>query len=342
MPLTSDISLNSTKFHPDSVSDETNKLNAYITNLLDGAPHWKDVGAPKFREMVEAGETPFPQPVYLPEAKDATIPSRDKGRDVPLRVYKPDNGEPSRGVFLHAHGGGFILVSHRHSDWVLKFLANKCQMTVISVGYRLAPEDPFPAGINDCVDAAEYLVDHAEEEYGSKLAIIGGDSAGGNLSALTALQLMRSRPAHQLAGLVLEYGYYDLTLNLPGPSQFTKPLVLTLQDLQGMNELYTPGMSLVDRRNPLMSPLYEDLRALAASVPSKSLPSALFLCGTEDALLDDSVMMSVKWMMASGEAVLKVYPGAPHGFLTIPGFAVAEEAKADIVQYIQEKLESAV
>lgn len=113
MALTSDISLNSTKFHPDSVTDEVKNANDYITTLLADAPHWKDVGIQKFRDMVEAGETPFPKPIRLPEAKDATVPSRDEGRDVPLRVYKPDNGEPSRGIFLHIHGGGFILVSHK-------------------------------------------------------------------------------------------------------------------------------------------------------------------------------------------------------------------------------------
>lgn len=213
-------------------------------------------------------------------------------------------------------------------------------MTVISVGYRLAPEDPYPAGRHDCFDAAEYLVDHAEEEYGAKLLVIGGDSSGGNLSVLTAFQLMRSRPEHQLAGLVLQYGFFDLTLNLPVASSFTKDLVINVHTLEEMHKHYTPGIAKEERRSPSMSPLYEDMQALALSVPSKSLPPALFLCGTEDPLLDDSMMMSMKWMMASGEAILKIYPGAPHGFTHLSGIAVAEEAKATMIQFINEKLEA--
>jgi acetyl esterase/lipase len=224
----------------------------------------------------------------------------------------------------------------------LKYFANECQMTIVSVGYRLAPEDPYPAAVHDCFDAAEYLVDHAEQEYGARLLVIGGDSAGGTLSATTAFQLMRSRPTHQLVALVFLYGYFDLTLNLPAASSFTKPLVLSVHDLQFMNENYTPGMSLSDRRNPLISPVYEDMRGLASLVPGKSLPPAIFLCGTEDALLDDSLVMSTKWMIAGGEAVLKIYPGAPHGFVVVPGFALADEAKAHMVQFVREKLRAAV
>lgn len=112
MPIKSDISLDSSKFHPDAVSDEVKQTTEFITNLVD-EPTWQKLGIPKFRAMVEAGETLLPKPVYLAEAKDATLPSRDEGRDIPLRVYKPDNGEKSRGVFLHIHGGSFILGSHR-------------------------------------------------------------------------------------------------------------------------------------------------------------------------------------------------------------------------------------
>lgn len=210
---------------------------------------------------------------------------------------------------------------------------------MISVGYRLAPENPFPAAVHDCIDAAEYLVDHAEEEYGAKLLLIGGDSAGANLVATSAFQLMRSRPAYQLAGLVFLYGFFDLTLNLPGVSTFTKPLVINVEDLQMMTDYYTSGMSIPDRRNPLISPLYEDIRELALSVPSKSLPPAIFLCGTEDPLLDDTMVMSTKWLVAGGDAAVKIYSGAPHGFETFDGFTIADEARAEIFQFIREKVD---
>lgn len=224
------------------------------------------------------------------------------------------------------------------SDNTLKMYANACQLTAISVGYRLAPEEPYPAAMHDSFDAAEYLVDHAERDYGAKLLFVGGESAGGCLTALTAFHLMRTRPAHTLAGVIFPYGEFDLTLGLPRVSSFTRPLVINVAALQRFNDAYVPGMSLTERRCASVSPLYEDLQALASSSPEKSLPPALFLCGTEDPLLDDTLLMSMKWMIAGGEAVVKIYPGAPHGFTAFPGVKVAEDAAAVTIQFVQEKL----
>ncbi len=227
------------------------------------------------------------------------------------------------------------------SDKTLQRYANNCQLTAISVGYRLAPEEPYPAGIHDCFDAAEYLVDLGKAEYGADLLFLGGESAGGCLTALTAFHLMRSRPTHKLAGLILPFGEFDLTLNLPQVSSYTRPLVVNLAALEHFNDAYVPGMSIAERRSASISPLYEDMQALALSSPNQSLPPALFLCGTEDALLDDTLLMSIKWMIVGGEAVVKIYPGAPHGFTVFPGVKVTEEAAAVTVEFVQEKLGAA-
>ena len=149
---------------------------------------------------------------------------------------------------------------------------------------------------------------------------------------------MRSRPAHKLAGVICPYGEFDLTLGLPQVTSFTRPLVVNVAALQRFNEAYVPGMSIEERRSASVSPLYEDMQALALSSPTKSLPPALFLCGTEDPLLDDTLLMSMKWMIAGGEAVVKIYPGAPHGFTVFPGIKVAEEAAAVATQFVNEKL----
>lgn len=109
---------------------------------------------------------------------------------------------------------------------MLDFMAQQCQLTVISVGYRLAPEDPYPAGNEDCFDAAEYLVDHAEEGFGAKLFFMGGDSAGGHLSVVTAFHLLNTRPEFAFQGLVLNFGCYDLAGFLPQAHTFDMDLVL--------------------------------------------------------------------------------------------------------------------
>ena len=101
------------------------------------------------------GQTLLPEPVHLTEALDANVPSREIGRDISVRVYKPDNGQPSKGILLHVRGGGFVLAAHKDSD-SLQCYANQCRLTAISVGYRLAPENVYPAAAHDCADAAEY------------------------------------------------------------------------------------------------------------------------------------------------------------------------------------------
>ncbi|KAK2879990.1 hypothetical protein FQN49_000683 [Arthroderma sp. PD_2] len=341
MPIKSDFTIDATKFHPNNVSEETKKMNAFLETVTENGPKWHEVGVETYREMRETGETPLPVPVYLPDAQDATLPSREAGREIPLRVIRPDNGLPSKGVFLHFHGGGFILGTHKHSDTSLKMYADQCQVTAISVGYRLAPEDPYPAAVHDCIDAAEYLVDHAEQDYGAKLTLVGGESSGGCLAALTVFRLMRSRPNHQLAGLILPYAWFDISLSLPKMTSSTKQIVINLKAMQQFGNAYAPNMSSEERRHPSMSPLYEDMQTLALESHSKSLPPALFLCGTEDPLLDDTLLMSTKWAIAGGESILKIYPGAPHGFNVFPGVKVAADGKADILRFMQGKLETA-
>ena len=232
-----------------------------------------------------------------------------------------------------------ILIFCASSDLTLRRYANECQLTAISVGYRLAPEDPHPAAIEDCFDAAEYLVDHAEAEYGAKLLFTGGESAGASLAASTVFHLLRSRPTHRLAGVVLPYGYFDLTHNLPKAASFTTPLVINLDALERFSGAYMPGKSIEEKRHHLVSPLYEDMQKLVSA--NKSLPPAIFLCGTEDPLLDDTLLMSMKWMITGSEAIVKIYPGAPHGFTAFASVKAAKEGTAAIVQFVQEKLESA-
>jgi acetyl esterase/lipase len=221
---------------------------------------------------------------------------------------------------------------------MLRTFANTYQMTTISVGYRLAPEDPFPAGIDDCVDVAEYLVDNAQSVFSTPLRVIGGASAGGNYAALATLHLLRSRPQHRLDAVLLINGIFDLTLNLPSTVESRPSVIVDRPMIEKFVEAYTQGASTEARRSPLMSPLYEDLQKLAAESPFGALPSAFFTCGTGDPLLDDSLLMSIKWMGTGSEAVIKLYPGAPHMFSAFRGVKVADDTFADTAAFLKKKL----
>ncbi|KAI1319384.1 acetyl esterase [Xylariaceae sp. FL0255] len=339
MPLASDITIDISRFHPDSITQETKEICAAIEENASKVPYWFEIGAVKFRQMLSRGEGGgFPAPVLLPGAVDAALPSRDAGRDIPIRVYKPDHGE-SKGVVLHIHGGGWTLFSHRDFDGTLQFYANNHHVTTISVGYRLAPEHPAPAAIQDCIDAAEYLVDHATDEYGGELSFIVGESAGANLTMTTALGLLRSRPGFSLKGLICAYGMYALSGGSPSMRGYERHLIINETVVEAFVDSYTPGWSFQKRQDPSISPLFEDLQNLASKAKGQTLPPVLFVCGTADPVLDDSMLMSLKWMATGSEAIVKIFPGGWHG-LDLGNFTLSKECREYYREFIAEKMAS--
>jgi len=159
-------------------------------------------------------------------------------------------------------------------------------------------------------------------------------SAGGHLTALTAFHLLETKPRFHLAGLILNFGAYDLTF-LPTAKNFDQLPVLTPKIMDHFLEAFLPGIPIEQRKDPSISPFYKDLRGL-------KLPSALFACGTADCLLDDTVMMALKWQMAGGEAITKLFPGAPHGFIVFPPDKVAasKEWRELAGEYLRGRLEA--
>jgi acetyl esterase/lipase len=240
---------------------------------------------------------------------------------------------------MHIHGGGWVLQSEDSQDPILQHIADSASVLCISIGYRLAPEHPFPAGPEDCYDAAEWLVDNASSALGAPLCFIGGESAGGHLSMLTTLHLLQHAEKRyrdfRFRGLLLHFGCFDLTM-LPQAINFRKrvPLVLEYEIIRKFTAAFLPGKSMEDMKDASISPLYANLKGL-------ELPAALFTCGTEDSLLDDTVFMSAKWMASGGEAVVKILPGAPHGYIGFPRDKLepAREGMETTLDFMRSKLQ---
>jgi acetyl esterase len=182
----------------------------------------------------------------------------------------------------------------------------------VSVDYRLAPEHPFPAGPDDCESAALWLIENAVAEYGTDRLLIGGESAGAHLSAVTLLRLRdRHGITDPFCGANLVFGAYDLS-NTPsalGIGQQPGNDILDPKDMRFMVEQFTPGMTTDLRRHPDISPLYADLHGM---------PPALFTVGTGDHLIDDTLFFADRWLLAGNQAEQLVYPDAPHGCIGLP------------------------
>jgi acetyl esterase/lipase len=299
-------------FRKDAIADDTANFNDAVVGLMTGLPDWWNVGPENAREARRQGRGPFPPVVKSPRARTIVIPGRD-GNEIPLRIIAPDQ---PRGVYLHIHGGGWVLGSAEQQDPTLERIADNAGLAVVSVEYRLAPEDPYPAGPDDCEFAAAWLVKNAKAEFGTDVLTIGGESAGGHLSAVTLLR-MRDRYGYTgFRGANLVYGAFDLSMTPSQRAFGNRRLVLRTIDMQQFYNAFLP--TITDRRVPDVSPLYADLKGLCP---------ALFTVGTQDALVDDTLFMHARWIAAGNETELAIYPGGAHGFTLFPN-RLADEAAA--------------
>lgn len=304
-------------FRPEAIDPETDAFNRKLEEELAEIPPLYTIAPPVIRAARAAGQSVFGPIKRLDEAQDRTIPG--PAGDIPLRIFVP---EKVSGVYLHIHGGGFMLGTVDQHDEMLVGMGKACNVAVVSVGYRLAPENPYPAGPDDCEAAAVWLAENAKFEFGSNRLFIGGESAGANLSATT---LLRMRDRHNFTGFcgaVLPYGVFDIGMTPSVRRWGERNLILTTKIIDWFNTSYIQDE---DPSSADISPLYADLN---------NMPPALFSVGTLDPLLDDSLFMHARWAAAGNRAELDIYPGGVHAFNVFP-IKIAQQANARIVDFIK-------
>jgi acetyl esterase len=303
--------------------EETLSFNDGLRALIETLPAVETVPVEASRLAHYEPGGIFPPPVLLDEARWVDVPSRGGG--LRARVLSPQ-GEPA-GVYVHIHGGGWTLGAADQHDIPLQQLARETQLVVASIDYRRAPEHPYPAALDDCEDAALWLLDGGAQELGAPRALsIGGESAGAHLSVTTLLRLRDLhgiRDAFRAANLV--YGAFDLS-GTPSRRLIANTLILTDSNMNWFTENFLPGLDDEQRRDPSISPLYADLTGL---------PPALFTIGTADPLLDDSLFMAARWKAAGSDAELLVYADGIHAFNAFP-IGIANAANAAQTEFIRD------
>lgn len=305
-------------FKPEAISVETRAINEAIVKAMAGMEEWWDVGAQKVRDARARGEGAFPLAPKSERARTIHIDGKG-GHKVPLRIVAPEN---PKGVYLHLHGGGWTLGAADQQDPLLERIAKNAGLACVSVEYRLAPEHPYPAGPDDCEAAAVWLAENAKKEFGTNRLTVGGESAGGHLSAVTLLRMRDRHGFTDFAGANLVFGAFDMTMT-PSQKHFgNERLILRTLDIEKFGDAFLPAG--LDRRDPDISPLYAKLH---------DMPPALFTVGTRDALVDDTLFMYGRWLAAGNEAELAVYPGGAHGFVAFPG-EISKAANARIDAFL--------
>ena len=283
-------------------------LHPQVKPILDGmatveGPPLSELGPVQARAL-------FKQMATLAEAEEVTrvddrgVPRAD-GPDIPIRVYTPIEAVRERpGILLWMHGGGWVVGDLDTADATCRALANRAGALVVSVDYRLAPEHPAPAALEDCAAALTWVVENAELLGASaeKLAV-GGDSAGGNLAALLCHRV-RDEFGPEIDFQVLVYPVTDLTLSHPSIEENAEGYFLTRSSMEWLTECYLGGG---DPQDPAVSPLR------AASLAG--LPPALIITAEFDPLRDEGEAYAAALEEAGVPVQLRRFDGQIHGFV---------------------------
>lgn len=226
--------------------------------------------------------------------------SRPGGR-LPVRVYR-GTAEGPLPVLVYLHGGGWVVGSLETHDVLCRWLANATPCTVVSVGYRLAPEHPYPAALEDAYAAASW----AAGQFGVPIAI-GGDSAGANLAAAAAM-LARDCGGPPIAFQLLLYPVASDDFGTPSYLEYADGPFLTREGMRWYFEQYVPAPG--DRLDPLVALLKAD--------DLSDLPPALVLTAECDVLRDEGEAYAAKLRAAGVDAVGIRYQGMFHAFMSYP------------------------
>lgn len=287
-------------------------------------------------QLAETGLKPFHQ-LDAPEARAvmAGLRPQDEGpamhsvEDVQLggarlRILSPSASV--RGAILYLHGGGWVLGGIDDFDYFTRQLAQRTQCTVVLVEYRLAPEFPFPAALDDVERAAQWLVDRRAQLAGvaEGTLIVAGDSAGGNLAAVFAQRAARCGQLHW-ALQVLIYPVTQADLDGPAYLDPQRQLLLTREDMRWFWDHYLSDAS--QRQQPDASPL--------AAKDLRGVPPAVVLTAQLDVLRDEGQAYAARLAQDGITVVERCFSGQMHGFVTMPFL----RASSDALDWLREQIE---
>ena len=287
-------------------------LDVNVRNILDQMaqlklPKFSEIGPQAARAAMRSsifrgGDTP------IGKVEDRKIPG--PAGDIAIRVYTPvDASSPVLAGLVFFHGGGFVIGDLETHDDLCRCLANGSGCRIVSIDYRLAPEHPFPAAVDDSFAATQWVAAHAAElGIDPKRLAVGGDSAGGNLAAVVA-QLAKAKGAPAIAFQLLIYPVTQLGAPAETKSmrENGKGYFLEKDGMDWFTQMYAPDAK--HRSDPRLSPL------LCPDVSGQ--PPAYVITAGFDPLRDEGKDYADK-LDAAGVPVTYVnYPGMVHGFFSM-------------------------
>jgi acetyl esterase/lipase len=240
---------------------------------------------------------------------DYYIPGNETDRKIHLRIYDPGVRSKPSPALVFVHGGGWTVGSVDDFDSSIRRLANSTGLLVAAMDYRLAPENPFPAGLNDVLATVTWIKENGESiGIDPNRIALGGDSAGANLALASAIALRNEGQENALRALYLLYGLYTPDKNTESMQLFGNGEygITTTQFQWVMNLTFQEPE---DWSNPLAFPLLDNLTG--------RLPPMYIGAMGLDPLRDDSILLAEKLRLAGQEHYLSIWPGVAHGALSL-------------------------
>lgn len=283
--------------------------SAYIASLRDAHP----VAGPHSEFGLEVSEHATPSGIRV-------------------RTYRPVWNEPLP-VVVFLHGGGWVAGSIEASDLMCKLWAVRANVVVVSVGYRLAPEHPYPTALDDTLEAIAWVRAHADEWGGDARSLaLAGASAGANLATAAALRL-RDEGEEQVECQILLYPTTDALASTASFRLYGEGFALGAQEARWLWDQYAPNPA--DRESPYVSPLR------AASL--EGMPSSLIITAEYDILRDEGESYGSRLLRDGVDARVYRYRGQVHGFASMIGILEDARGVIDLVSaYLTRHLATAV
>ena len=286
--------------------------------------------AAEVRASLKASRKP-PKPVAVERVEHRCIPGPDGSATLPVRIYHPADAQPGPAglpVLVYFHGGGFVLCDLDSHDSCCRRLANGVGAVVVSVDYRLAPEFPFPAAVDDAWAAVDWVAAHFGE-LGADPArlVVAGDSAGGNLAAVVAMKA-RDLGGPAIAFQALIYPVVDQRRKSSVTSPYTASGALTADHMRWFTLQYLGEDG--DRTDVRASPILGDLAGL---------PPAHIVTGEHDPLREEDEVYAASLRAAGVEATITCYERMFHGFFNLSDhLPIARQATEDVCGVLRDAL----
>ncbi|WP_239456536.1 alpha/beta hydrolase [Nocardioides solisilvae] len=289
---------------------------AGLLALMDaGGTKMHQVSPEEARRMFRVLTVDLRDPASVPaveQVEEITVPGG--AGDLAARLYRPRAGELPTVVFFH--GGGWVIGDLDTHDLTCRTIATLCDAVVVSVDYRLAPEHPFPAAVDDALASARWASDHLADLGGNDVLAVAGDSAGGNLSAVVA-QAFRDE-GRELGGQLLVYPGVDMLADLPSRTENAEGYFLDMPTMTWFAQHYLGDFP--DPADPRLSPLRGDVAGVAPAV---------VVVAQFDPLRDEGTAYADALAAAGVPVQVETFSGMIHGFVDMGRHSPAAQAAVE-------------